>query len=239
MSGKKTSYKSGDLVFAKVRGYPPWPARVEQDAPAGKKVPKNKYPILFFGTYETAVLSAKELFPYDNYKEKFGKKQKRKFFNEGLWEIENNPTVKPGTGQIKLKASDKLEDAAASDEDEKLVIDEKPSKDDSSHKRKGDHKESKKGKKAKIEKEASPDGDENDQSDEDNSKAEKGKKEDKKSGRSKKNKKYDADDEQDKEEEEEDKNDDSDAKPEKEKKSKSKKDKDSKKHKEKHGKSKS
>ncbi|CAL1301893.1 unnamed protein product, partial [Larinioides sclopetarius] len=52
MGSKKTSYKSGDLVFAKVRGYPPWPARVEPEAPPGKKVPKNKYPILFFGTYE-------------------------------------------------------------------------------------------------------------------------------------------------------------------------------------------
>ncbi|XP_015916651.1 hepatoma-derived growth factor-related protein 3 [Parasteatoda tepidariorum] len=235
---KKTSYKSGDLVFAKVRGYPPWPARVEHEPPPGKKVPKNKYPILFFGTYETAVLAAKDLFPYDTFKDKYGKEQKRKYFNEGLWEIENNPTVKPGTGQVTIKSIEKAEaaDETASDEDEKLVIDEKPNKEETgSHKRKSDHKESKKGKKAKVEKEASADEEENEQSSDDNVK-EKVKK-DKSDRRSKKNKKYDVDDESDKEDEDEEKNAESEAKPDKKEEKKSKKKEKEKKHK--HGKSKS
>lgn len=237
---KKTSYKAGDLVFAKVRGYPPWPARVEQDPPPGKKVPKNKYPILFFGTYETAVLAAKDLFPYELYKDKYGKEQKRKFFNEGLWEIENNPTAKPGTGQINLKSNEKseAEDEVASDEDEKLVIDEKPNKEDSgSHKRKGEHKESKKSKKVKAEKEKEPSADEeeNEQSSDENVK-EKSKKS--KSERRTKKTKYDVEDDSDKEEDDEEKSADSEAKPDKKEEKKSKKkDKESKKHK--HGKNKS
>ncbi|XP_059351099.1 PC4 and SFRS1-interacting protein-like isoform X1 [Daphnia carinata] len=84
------SFKHGDRVFAKVRGYPCWPARVDSKC---EVLGRTRYNVFFYGTYEVAQVKSEDLFPYEENKEKFGKPQKRKGFKEGLWEIENRPNI--------------------------------------------------------------------------------------------------------------------------------------------------
>lgn len=79
-------YARGEKVFAKVRGYPPWPARVE--GVADETPNKMKYHIYFYGTAETAICKADELFPYVENRAKYGKPLKKRGFNEALQQVD-------------------------------------------------------------------------------------------------------------------------------------------------------
>ncbi|EDW39310.1 GL14025 [Drosophila persimilis] len=85
--GKEKSGKSfsiNDLVFAKVKGYPAWPAKIT-------KYINKKYNVYFYGTGETANIKIEDLFPYVENKEKFAtdKNMKRAKFSEAMDQIES------------------------------------------------------------------------------------------------------------------------------------------------------
>ncbi|XP_052743112.1 PC4 and SFRS1-interacting protein [Bicyclus anynana] len=82
MSKKVREYKAGDFIFAKVKGYPAWPARVQ-------RMNGKKYFVYFYGTGETANLPPNMIFDYKENKDKFlTKTVKRRDFNDGVKQIE-------------------------------------------------------------------------------------------------------------------------------------------------------
>ena len=86
---KAKVFQTNDRIFAKVKGYPAWPACV-----TGPNDPKGaRYKVYFYGTYETAIVKKEDMWFFDDStKAKFGK-QKRKGFSEAIEEIENRPEV--------------------------------------------------------------------------------------------------------------------------------------------------
>jgi len=115
----KHKYEAGALVFAKVKGYPPWPARITG---LGSK---DRYKIYFYGTYEIATVKGEDIWAYNQEsKAKFApKNMKRKGYSEGLDQIENTPEIAPVEGEdgdlIDMSQDSQIVD-------ESLVIDEPP-----------------------------------------------------------------------------------------------------------------
>ncbi|GBP15588.1 Hepatoma-derived growth factor-related protein 3 [Eumeta japonica] len=84
MGKKAREYKAGDFIFAKVKGYPAWPARV-------RGINGKKYFVYFYGTGEIANLPPNMIFDYAENKSKFlTKTVKRKDFNDGVRQIEHD-----------------------------------------------------------------------------------------------------------------------------------------------------
>ena len=92
---KKESFKPGELIFAKVKGHPHWPSRIDR-VDEEKSLKVKRYHVFFFGTHETAHLALHDIWSYEENIERFGKPRNTKFFNEGLNEIVANPNVNFG-----------------------------------------------------------------------------------------------------------------------------------------------
>lgn len=128
-------FQSGQKVFAKVRGYPAWPAKILEyiDESGGKQ----RFRVFFYGTHETAVSKNDEIYDYVEHREKYGKPLKRKFFAEAIQEIESElePSQRKDAQTTETVAAPSPVAATAthatgdkdSDDEGNLVIDESPS----------------------------------------------------------------------------------------------------------------
>lgn len=86
MGKKEENLTVGALVFARVKGYAPWPAKITKAEPK-----KKKYFVYFYGTGEAShAMKAEDLYTYTDHKEQFvnDKNLKRKFYKEAVEQIE-------------------------------------------------------------------------------------------------------------------------------------------------------
>lgn len=98
---KRPNFKVGDKVFAKVKGYPPWPAHIV--AENGKK-----FNVEFYGTGETGSIKSEDLFYYLKNKEKFQKPLKRKDYIDAFEQIEEAVKEDGGDGDESPNSNDSI-----------------------------------------------------------------------------------------------------------------------------------
>ncbi|XP_075982430.1 nucleosome-destabilizing factor isoform X3 [Anticarsia gemmatalis] len=84
------SFKLGDLVWAKMKGFSPWPGRVAIPTPELKPPKKamNVQCIYFFGTNNYAWIEDNNIKPYQEYKEQLIKSCKTAAFKDAVNQIE-------------------------------------------------------------------------------------------------------------------------------------------------------
>lgn len=109
----RPKFASGDKVFAKVRGYPPWPARVE--GLADETPNKMRYHIYFYGTGETAVVKAEDICSFVENKVRLGKPKKHKNFTEALNQIEDELSPEELETLAKLEEESKNQSGISND----------------------------------------------------------------------------------------------------------------------------
>ncbi|XP_037959296.1 uncharacterized protein LOC119688703 [Teleopsis dalmanni] len=102
MEQELKEFQVGQLVFAKVKGYPSWPAKITQRN-------EKSYGVFFYGTNETASMSAENIFAYEENKKKLinAKSLRWSFFKEAvnesetIFNLESNVASKSTDNQLK------------------------------------------------------------------------------------------------------------------------------------------
>lgn len=97
-------FKIGDLVWAKMKGYPPWPGKVVEPKPEVKK-PADKRPkqfVFFFGSENYAWVTEDNIWGYAENKERFGTATRSfRGFQEGVDAMEEI-IKKQGPGPVRV-----------------------------------------------------------------------------------------------------------------------------------------
>uniref|UniRef100_A0A224YG74 Cytokine-like nuclear factor N-PAC n=1 Tax=Rhipicephalus zambeziensis TaxID=60191 RepID=A0A224YG74_9ACAR len=86
-----TKYNIGDPVWAKMKGFSPWPGKVANPTKEVKRpaLKKPMHCIFFFGTNNYAWIQEDQIKPYEASKEQFSKSSKTASFKEALEAIED------------------------------------------------------------------------------------------------------------------------------------------------------
>lgn len=73
MAKSAETFRVGDFVWARLKGFPPWPGRIIEPYP-GMKVCKNKRLVYFYGeeNYAWIGLGRDSLWPYKEFKDVYG-----------------------------------------------------------------------------------------------------------------------------------------------------------------------
>ena len=97
MVAAKQKFNAGDLVFGKVKGYSPWPARITSITSKDRykcilhcKYNDFRYKVYFYGTHDTGTLKGEDVWPYNaDTKAKFTPKNlKKKGYSEGIGQVQ-------------------------------------------------------------------------------------------------------------------------------------------------------
>ncbi|XP_064550864.1 hepatoma-derived growth factor [Drosophila montana] len=103
----------GDFVFAKVRGFRAWPARVLQED-------GNMFQVYFYGTCNIAKVGVTQLFEYEKCKTRLGEVKQKHYglFREAMVHVEQSLTnPSDDHGYFQAKADLASDDAELDDEE--------------------------------------------------------------------------------------------------------------------------
>lgn len=102
----KYEFRVGDYVWAKMKGYPPWPGRIIEHGPEIKLAKtKGKQLVHFFGTENYAMIPEEVIWPFEEFKEKYDNPTKKpKGFLDGLEMIKEEMKLQPQVDAIPRRA---------------------------------------------------------------------------------------------------------------------------------------
>ncbi|KAI7691683.1 Putative oxidoreductase GLYR1 -like protein, partial [Sarcoptes scabiei] len=98
-SSGESKFKLHDLVWAKMKGFPFWPARVINNE--STKRTKNQQCVLFYGTNDIGYVHEDQIKPYEEHKEQFSKiKKMTQGFKKALSAIEEEIAKDKGVTSV-------------------------------------------------------------------------------------------------------------------------------------------